>query len=282
MDRPLPNNDVELGIAAFEYKYYIVGLYQNQKETDALLKRVRDYLERNDLHSVVLGVSGGIDSALALAVLSKIAETYPLRIHAEVIFYSMYKDILDISYLGKLKAQYKKNVIWSFANMDEVITSIHSALGYPPRPEVEANINYAARYLAFFAVAQQTNSITIGTTNADELDYAGWFGKHSDMMVDLQFLWKYPKCWIKEMAIDLGVPKEIISRKPTGDLIDGTSDEENFGCTYDELRWYSDIGSKFYQTDYLKQKFAKLNALRERNSHKYGMKERTHWNPIFL
>ena len=165
---------------------------------------------------------------------------------------------------------------------------VRGILGQPGFDEgPEANIAYALRYQAIFARAQQVGGITIGTTNRDELEYAGWFGKNSDMVTDVQFLWRFPKCVIREFARALGVPDEIIARTPVGDLIDGSSDEQNLGCTYDELRWYTDVGCHHVthtgpHTEYMLRKFDRLEALRKKNMHKYAAKAITHYNPVFL
>ena len=57
--------------------------------------------------------------------------------------------------------------------------------------------------------------------------------------------------------------------------------------TYDELRWYTDVGRHHVthtgpHTEYMLRKFDKLEALRKKNMHKYAAKAMTHYNPVFL
>lgn len=118
----------------------------------------------------------------------------------------------------------------------------------------------------------------------DELGAVGWFGKNSDMVVDIQVITDWHKCQVVEAAKLVGVPESIISRKPVGDLLDMSTDEENFGCTYDELAWfvnnyllYSDPRTPM--NDFMMTKFNKLRALHERNAHKYQGQT---YNPFFI
>ena len=55
------------------------------------------------------------------------------------------------------------------------------------------------------------------------------------MMVDVQPISKLHKHEVVALARGLGVPREILVRTPSGDLVDGSTDEENFGCSYHDL-----------------------------------------------
>jgi NAD+ synthetase len=252
-----------------------------------LIDRVSKYLTDNKITSVVLGVSGGVDSAVALAVLVEVQKRQNLNIFAEVIKFDTFDNVFENKYISILREKYD-SVFWNRYDLSKAYEALIYCMNPPGlsvTKEVEANVTYALRYQAFFARAQQVGGITIGTTNQDELDYAGWFGKNSDMMTDVQFLWQYPKCAIRHFAKVLGVPKEIQDRVPVGDLIDGSSDEENFGVTYDELRWFVDelkTNGWIRVTKGPLVKFDKLIALHEKNAHKYATKEITHFNPVFI
>lgn len=259
-----------------------------------LIDYTAEYLSDHGIQDVVIGVSGGIDSAVALAVLVEVQKIQHLNIHAEVITFDVFRDVFDKRFVNILMRDYS-TVKWSVYDLSDAFYAMGAAMNAHTRgrhchgfeKDPEANITYAMRYQALFARAQQVGGITIGTTNADELDYAGWFGKNSDMVTDVQFLWKFPKCVIHMFALALGVHAEIIGRVPVGDLIDDSSDEQNFGCTYDELRWYTDEG-RFHKaspgehTLFMLQKFDKLEDLRRKNAHKYDTKGKTHFNPVFL
>lgn len=289
-----PSNDEDLYRLAAIHRDGIVGVANGIGSLKELIASVASYLDYNGIKDVVLGVSGGVDSALALAVLVEVQKRQQLNIHAEVITFDCFSDVFDENYIGILRVKYN-TVKWNKYDLSEALMALGSAmnplrymLGQPEFDEgPEANIAYSLRYQALFARAQSVGGITIGTTNRDELEYAGWFGKNSDMVTDVQFLWRFPKCVIREFAWELKVPEEIILRTPVGDLIDESSDEDNFGCTYDELRWYTDIGHHHVtqtgpHTEYMLRKFDKLEALRKKNMHKYATKGFTHYNPVFI
>ena len=288
-----PKNQSELSDMAWSYRVGLVTMARETGMLPKLIDDVADYFDYHGIQDVVLGVSGGIDSALALAVLVEVQKRQHLNIHAEVITFDAFAHVFDKRFVNVLYHEYN-SVGWNMYDLSDAFIAMGQIMnrgrtgrlcGFEEGPE--ANITYAMRYQALFARAQQVGGITIGTTNRDELEYAGWFGKNSDMVTDVQFLWRFPKCVIREFARALGVPDEIIARTPVGDLIDGSSDEQNFGCTYDELRWYTDVGCHHVThtgplTEYMLRKFDKLEALRKKNTHKYAAKAITHYNPVFI
>lgn len=272
--------------------------------TDAKIKdttgNLTVYLMKNNIDTVILGISGGIDSSLVLAVLVDIKKNHLplLKIHAVNIHFSCYDGIFDFRYIDLLKRKYKKDgVIFHDVDGTNSIQAIFDDLKFDANcKNLMAQSSYALRYQMLFTYSQMYSGVTIGTTNKDEFSYVGWFGKNSDMVVDLQILQNFHKFEVVYWAEKLGVPYEIISRVPVGDLIDHSSDEDNFGCSYDELAWYSAVG-KIYKDDFitkqgdlilkknfefhedLVKKFEKVEALRKKNAHKY---QGQGFNPIFI
>lgn len=90
------------------------------------------------------------------------------------------------------------------------------------------------------------------------------------MVVDIQVITDWSKCQVIQAAKWLDVPQSIIERAPVGDLLDMSTDEDNFGCTYDELAYFQDyIEPADTSNPFLEKKFAKLRALHAQNAHKY-------------
>ena len=280
-----PANELELAVAVENYKTRMVRHYHVTDELNSLVRRVAKYFKDSKLCAAVVGVSGGIDSAVALAVLDAAREFHEIDVYAETFTFDIYGEVFKPEYVNHMRKCFP-DVKWNDGDLTKAFNELSTAVGMSGNRKVSANVTYAMRYLAFFARAQDVGGVTVGTTNNDELSYSGWFGKNSDMMTDVQFLWQYPKCVIIEIAKDLWVPESVINRAPVGDLIDGTSDEHNFGVTYDELTWFANEGKNCTIGEpgfrFLYEKFEKLMALNRVNAHKYAGKELTHFNPVFI
>lgn len=272
----LPKNDIELGEAVSQYIKYIDSSF----DLEFLTQRVEEYLITQNIKDVVFGLSGGVDSALVLALLCHIRDTKikDLKIYPIIIRFSSLP--LDLSYINDLMVVFDAE--YRMIDMSPYEFYISYDLNIQNKDRVLPQSMYALRYHALFTIAQDVNGVTFGTTNADELRYSGWFGKNSDMVVDVQPIWWLTKSLVKKAASSLCVPKSIIDRQPTGDLPNGSTDEENFGCTYDELSWFSALEDKSNLNNFLKKKFSKLISLHEKNKHKYYKESPTHYNPIFL
>ena len=257
---------------------------------DVKVNAIAEYFNQHSLSSVVVGVSGGVDSATVLALFVAVSRSgllkQPLKIYAVNITYAMYGDVYDGKYYKDLKRAFTcDEVTWikrDLSSVDQLLWS-HTDLNVAPNPhDVQANVSYALRYTVLFSIAQQVGGITCGTTNFDEFGYIGWFGKNSDMVVDIQVLTDLHKFQVLDVAFTLGVPQSIIDRAPTGDLISGLTDEQAFGVTYDQLSWYTDVmtaGDPDFVPTEVRKLFAGVDKLHERNSHKYQGQT---FNPVML
>lgn len=241
---------------------------------------ISGYLESFNIRDVVMGVSGGIDSAVVLGLLAQIPE---ITIHATNIHFELYREIFDWRYLHLLKRHFatNNNIVWHDFDLTQTFQMFSRETNTAKEsPDVLGNISYAMRYLAFFSLAQKTKGVTCGTTNLDEMGYVGWFGKNSDMVVDIQPIADLHKFEVIRYAYDLGLPEEIIQRMPQGDLIDLSTDEENFGCSYDDLAYLTSLYQKGVSfNDEERCYFARAISLHEKNAHKY---QGQNFNPVFL
>lgn len=272
----LPTNETELQELIQEKE----NLELSEFDLDFLILRTAEYLQTNRLNDVVLGVSGGVDSSLVLALLSEVQRTkHPfMHIHTMCITYNQLP--IDRCYVETLKSAFSSS--HRDVDMTRYGDMLTADLYLLDLQRVLPQSLYALRYHALFTLAQDVGGVTFGTTNADELRYVGWFGKNSDMMVDVQPIWWLSKHLVKYAAKELGVPDSIINRAPVGDLVDLSTDEDNFGCTYSELSWFSTLKDKTNLNEFLTHKFSKVIALHEKNKHKYYRESMTSFNPIFL
>ena len=253
------------------------------KKLSTKIQMVAEYLSKHSINNVIVGVSGGIDSAVVFALLTQVKEQYlpALKIRGFCItFDEVYGHVFNASYIDLMRDTFCRNDDITITTIDGTATlkGLIGDLWLSNDKQLLAQASYALRYQMFFTMAQVHGGITIGTTNRDEFEYVGWFGKNSDMVVDLQIITDWYKLEVVEAAKALGVPPKIINRVPTGDLVDGTSDEANFGCSYNELAYFKQA-QDFFPDAFLKCKYEKVIALHQKNAHKYQGQT---FNPVFV
>lgn len=280
---PIPTNQLELDQDVLNYKSLKLQNF-NSVLTNKIIK-IAAYLQKANISNVVVGVSGGIDSAVVIALLCKVKELIPLTIRAYTIHFDLYDGIFDPNYVDDLKNKFGDKVKFKTIDASKTLDTLFDDLKVKMSVKHYDNIlraqsSYALRYQMLFTYAQTYGAVTIGTTNRDEFEYSGWFGKNSDMVVDLQVIADWHKFEVIKAAEMLDVPQSIIDRKPVGDLLDKSTDEENFGCTYNELAYFAYLLKHFEDNNqFLIDKFAKLKALHQKNIHKYQGQT---FNPIFI
>lgn len=248
------------------------------KEESVLRLKVNSivkYLTDHEIKDVTVGFSGGADSTLALLLLVLASHEIPLNIHAVTII-SEDKSLTSF----EPETAYKVLEHRMFKNVNKLtlthsVTNIFkgSLKGYPVDTHIKHQAYYQTMYSLLFTHAQIIGGITIGTTNLDEMSYVGWFGKNSDMVVDLQIISDMHKFEIYSV---LNMFRINIPKAPTGDIPGGITDEEYFGTDYDSLAFHS-----YCKCNGLKSKLnlPLVEKLHTQNYHKYLGQS---FNPVFL
>jgi len=96
------------------------------------------------------------------------------------------------------------------------------------------NIMARVRMVTLYMYANEIGGMVIGTTNKTEA-MIGYYTKYGDGAVDVEPIAALYKTEVWEMAKILGVPQQIIDKKPSAELWEGHSDEDEFGMTYQEM-----------------------------------------------
>ncbi len=211
--------------------------------------------------SLVVGVSGGIDSAVVSTICSMTGiKTFALSMPIKQI---KEQDDLSKKHCKWLLTKFKNIEILNI-NLDKVFTNFEKALTKNNSEHAFANSRARIRMTTLYQVAGSNNGIVVGTGNKVEDFGVGFYTKYGDGGVDISPIADCTKTEVWEMGKELNIDEEIISAKPTDGLwIDGRNDENQLGMSYEELEEAMvNPNSKNYK---------KYQKIRETNLHK--MKE---------
>ena len=206
---------------------------------------IKDYYTNNNLQSLVVGVSGGIDSAVVSTLCAETGlPTYVVRmplesahnntklsdLHAEQLA-EKYDNVTSVQIeLSSVYDQLLHNINWwsEAQHFDKKeFTSDKLSL---------ANTKSRLRMVTLYQIAGEKKGIVVGTGNKVE-DYGiGFYTKYGDGGVDIAPIADLYKTEVRELGGYLGVDALIIDAKPTDGLWeDGRSDEDQIGATYEAL-----------------------------------------------
>jgi len=175
---------------------------------------------------LVFGLSGGIDSAV-VAALAKMA--CGENVLAMIMpCHSSPRSATDAQLVAR-KLGIKTHVTDLTASYDMLVQRIPHSEGIEL-----TNVRPRLRMTALYCAAQSMNYLVAGTGNKTEISI-GYFTKWGDGASDLLPIANLYKYQVYELARELGIPEEIITKPPTADLWDGQTDENEIGMTYDEL-----------------------------------------------
>ena len=235
-----------------------------QKRISNWLKK---YIEDHNLESFVIGISGGIDSALtstlcAMTGKKTIVVTMPIHQNKD----ETNRGLDHIEWLKKHYIDVINYHIDLTDSYDKLIKSIpkefHSNLSL-------ANTRARVRMSTLYLIAGGSRGIVVGTGNKVEDFGVGFFTKYGDGGVDLSPIADLMKSEVYQIAKDIGINKEILNAKPTDGLWeDGRTDEDQLGVSYDELEWAMNNDSSKKINKYEQKILDKYNEHRNSNLHK--------------
>jgi NAD+ synthase len=200
-------------------------------------------LVKSKQNGFVVGVSGGIDSAL-VSTLCALTKQQVLLVSLSM---SQKNDQLSraqkhIDFLTK-KFDNVKSIEQDITQTFEQFKSIFST-EIQENELVMANLISRIRMCVLYAYSGQHRYLVAGTGNKIEDFGIGFFTKYGDGGVDLSPIGDLSKTQVKELSKCLGVDDEILNAKPTDGLWnDNRSDEDQIGATYEELEWAMAINS---------------------------------------
>jgi NAD+ synthase (glutamine-hydrolysing) len=210
-------------------------------------------LKWHEIKSCVVGISGGIDSAVTLGILNYIKKQDNSPLQAIIPVLLPFNNDCGVTNQARATEDGKSLIaglgLTSYEiNLSSAHQLIHSAVIHAlgidhtawAAGQLASNIRTPVLYhLATLQTQAGLKAVVCGTTNRDEGGYLGYFGKASDGMVDIQIISDIHKSEVYLLAKHLSLPGAILKKAPTGDTYDGRTDEEAIGCTYDEIELYA-------------------------------------------
>ncbi len=203
--------------------------------------------------SLIIGVSGGIDSAVTSSLCCKtgfrtIAVSMPIKQNAS-------QHDLSIKHLDWLSSNFN-NVDTIIIELDNVFKSFESTMSDFNNKLAFANSRSRLRMVTLYQIAQANNGIVVGTGNKVEDFGVGFYTKYGDGGVDISPIADCTKTDVWNMGKSLGIINEIIEAAPTDGLWDDSrNDESQLGLTYKQIEEaMSNSNSSYYE------KYSKIRA----------------------
>jgi NAD+ synthase len=230
---------------------------------------LKNYLESNNLDYFVIGISGGIDSALTSTLC---AQTGKKTLVISMPIYQAGDQLQRAhNHIQWLKEKYSNVESFEFdlTNTFEVFKSL-----FPIENKLAlANSRSRLRMVTLYQIAGTYKGLVVGTGNKVEDFGVGFFTKYGDGGVDISPIADLTKTEVRQMAKELGVIKEILIAKPTDGLWeDDRSDEDQIGATYEELEWIMEFkGSPQELFGRQKEVYYIFNKLNNQNKHKINL-----------
>ena len=208
---------------------------------------IKDYIATNNIKSLVVGISGGIDSSVVSSLCAETGlPTYVLSMPLHQISYQA--DLSDIH--REFLANKYKNVIPLKIDLsttyNQFVTASRFWLGEDMVTSklALANTKSRLRMVTLYQVAGSVSGIVVGTGNKVEDYGVGFYTKYGDGGVDIAPIADLYKTEVWELGKHLGVDQRIIDAQPTDGLWeDGRTDENQIGASYAELEEAMESGT---------------------------------------
>ncbi len=189
----------------------------------------------------VIGVSGGIDSALSLTLL--VRALGPDRVYPVFLPYKT-QSTED----GKEAARWNgiPEAHWTTIDIAPIADAVFTTLGIDDDANVRrGNVMARTRMITLYDTAKKLGALVCGTENKSE-NLLGYFTRFGDAASDVEPIHHLYKTDVRALAAHLGLPQAILSKAPTAGLWEGQTDEDEMGFSYEDadrvLTQYVDEG----------------------------------------
>lgn len=193
---------------------------------------MKDKVQAAGAEGIVVGMSGGLDSSV-VAVISKMA--FPETTLGLII--PCHSNPLDAEHARLVATKFSINTkeINISVIYEELVNAIEGKAAWMEEKTIAlANLKPRLRMIVLYYFANKLNYLVAGTGNKSEL-MMGYFTKYGDGGADLLPLGDILKTEVKQIALEINIPEEIINKPPSAGLWEGQTDEGEMGISYTDL-----------------------------------------------
>ena len=197
---------------------------------DGLILALKDYLSKNSIKNIFIGLSGGIDSAVVLYIASQACKKENIN---AIMMPSKYTSKISLED-AKILAN-KLGITYKVSPIEQLMSSFNKSLTKDfkglKKDITEENIQARIRGVLLMAYANKFNGIVLATSNKSEVA-VGYSTIYGDMVGGFSVLKDVPKTMVYRIAEEINVtneiiPKRIITRPPSAELCRNQTDQDN-------------------------------------------------------
>ena len=222
-----------------DFYFYTFVLVKKKEIITHISNWLKDYSDRSKTNGFVIGISGGIDSAVTstlCALTGKRLIVLNLPINQNQT--EFHRSTEHIDWLLKNF----KNVETQTVELSDIFKGFEKDLPEPIQDFLTmANVRSRVRMITLYAFASHHKLLVAGTGNKIEDFGIGFFTKYGDGGVDLSPIADLTKTEVYDLASELNIIESIQKARPTDGLFaDNRTDEDQIGASYSELEWAMD------------------------------------------